>query len=190
MAFASEFELEDELELELLDLKEAPEMENLDGPSLWESKALPGGFMARISGFDWTVATPPPARHDPGRPVLQIHRSGVKQIVDAIKARTTFGNCVTLTVAGFTDPGGESAAVLAQPPFNTNPKDLSQKRADSIFNQIMADPRLSDAEKGRIKQTKSDGLGNFSPIHPSNTHRQRALNRRVEVLVLKLPSCI
>lgn len=181
MAFASEFELEDELELELLDLKEAPEMEDLNGPSLWESKALPGGFMARISGFDWRVATPPPARHDPGRPVLQIHRSGVKQIVDAIKAKTTAGKCVKLTVAGFVDPGGESASALAA--VGATADSLSQQRADSIRGQIMAQ---LFGEELQIKQ-ESVKMGATSPIWPSNTHRHRALNRRVEVLVRETP---
>jgi hypothetical protein len=167
-------EYEDELELELLDLEDEPGMESfvLDSPSLLEFVPLPdNAFAARVSGFDWKMDTAPPEVHDPGRPVLRLHQGAVARIVNEIKARTTLGSCVSVTVAGFADPGGESGIAGS----------ISEKRANAIFNQIW--DRLPAANKVRVKQKNKVGMGTASAIWPGDTHKHRALNRRVEVLI-------
>lgn len=175
MAFGSAFEYED-LELELLELEDELEMESLDSPSLLQFVPLPGNaFAARVSGFDWKRDTPPPEVHDPGRPVLRLHRAAVTRIVNEIKARTTLGSCVQITAAGFADPGGESGIAGS----------ISEKRANAILKQIWE--RLPAANRARVKQKSKIGMGPH-PIWPSDTHKRRALNRRVEVRI-KPVSC-
>jgi hypothetical protein len=171
------FEYED-LELELLDLEneleDEMEMESfvLDSPGLLQFVPLPDNAIAvRVSGFDWKTDTPPPEAHDPGRPVLRLHRAAVERIVSEIKARTSMGSCVRVTVAGFADPGGEAG--IAGP--------ISERRANALFNQVWS--RLPAANRTRVKQKNKTGMGTASPIWSSDTHKHRALNRRVEVLI-------
>ena len=174
MAFGREFDYGDDLDLDLLYLEDERGMESfvLDSPSLLEFVPLPdNAFAARVSGFDWKMDTPPPEVHDPGRPVLGLHRSAVMRIVNEIKSRTTLGSCVRVTVAGFADPGGESEIADS----------ISEKRANVFFNQIL--DRLPAANKARVKQKTKVGMGTASPIWTSDTHKHRALNRRVEVLI-------
>jgi hypothetical protein len=172
MASASEFEYEDELELELLDFENGPEMESdgelLTSPNLIEFRSRPDNtFHARVSGFGRKMDTPPSEADDPGRPVLKLHQNAVTRIVNEIKARTASGLCVDLYVLGYVDSGSEWGIA-----------DLDQKRANAISNQIWA--RLPAANKARVNKISKEGRGIAVPWF-SDTHKHRALNRHVEV---------
>jgi len=182
MAFASEFELEDELELELLESEDCPVSATpakWDKPSLLECRKSPAplgtAFGMRVSGFDWKKATPPPAVHDPGRPVAQLHRDAISQIINEIQRMTTATNCVALEVRGYADPLSELDIA----------KDISAQRAEAfsgqLWDRILA--RLPKDNQIRIKRKIWRGMGAASPIWTVNTPRNRHLNRRVLVLV-------
>jgi len=185
MAFASEFEFEDELELESLEECKMidPPSAKWDSPSLWVSPSLlqcrgasvPLGtaFLMRVSGFDWRRVTPPPEARDPGRPVLQLHRNAVTRIVNEIRRRTTDGNCVALRVQGYADPIGESDIA----------KDISAQRAqafsEQLWERIVA--QLPKDSLDQIKQKMWEGKGAALRIWFTDTPAHRHLNRRVLV---------
>jgi len=179
MAFPKGYEYEDALELEILDMEDeldAPLME-LDSPQLIEDMPKPTDleyntfYRIRISGFDSKSSTAPSVRNDPpDRPVLRLHNAAVAKTAREIVSRTPSGSCVTVLVAGFADPGGESAIGNS----------IAEQRANAIVNQIRA--RLPAAN--RVRATfKIRVVGATLPKRPSTTHQGRALNRRVEVTI-------
>ena len=189
MAFASEFEVEDELERECR-LEECKVIDDpsvkWDMPSLWAlpcllqcrtaSVALGPAFLVRVSGFDWNRATPPPEAHDPGRPVAQIHRNAITRIVNEIARRTSAGNCVALRVQGYADPFSEAKTAKEA-------NDISAARAkafsEQLWERIVA--QLPKDSLDQIKQKMWEGKGAALRIWFTDTPAHRHLNRRVLV---------
>jgi outer membrane protein OmpA-like peptidoglycan-associated protein len=157
MSFASEFEFENELELEF--------PPPLKARQLVEYKSSSGGFMARISGFDDGSTTSP----DPA--VVQLQNAAIERIAREVAARTKAGWCVEVMVQGHADPQNDPR----QGP-------ISEARARVIANKIRA--RVSRI--AGVQGITPSGVGARNPLWPSATHIQRALNRRVEVTILQI----
>ena len=159
MSFETEFRQEQELELEF-----PPPLKTRQ---LIESKSSPGGFLARVSGFDEGSTT----SRDPS--VVRLQNAGVDRIVREIAARTNAGWCVEVIVQGHADPRNDPKP----------PETVSVARARAIAAKIGS--RLPATVSG-VRGITPSGAGARDPLWPSSTHVQRALNRRVEVTILQI----
>jgi outer membrane protein OmpA-like peptidoglycan-associated protein len=159
MWFETEFEMEQELELEF-----PPPLKTRQ---LIESKSSAGGFMARISGFDENITT----SRDPA--VVRMHNAAVNSIVREIATRTRAGWCVEVMVQGHADPQNDSKP----------PDSISLARARAIASKIAS--RIPSTVSG-VRGISPSGAGARDPLWPSSTHIQRALNRRVEVTIMQI----
>jgi hypothetical protein len=184
MAFASEFEYEDDLELleyelELLESdigKKPPNLTDLNFP--WDKK----DFYARASGFHSQDYHP---ERDKKFDARRQHESALNAIAIGIINRTASGKCVDVFVSGYADPYTESKKAIK----------ISQDRADSFrwrielrILEIMGNK--ADEIVRRTIFYKPDGKGAKAlwPKSP-NTKLNRVQNRRVEVFVSMREAC-
>lgn len=158
MSFTSEFEFENELELEF--------PPPLKSQQLIEYKSAPGGFMARVSGFDEGSLT----SADPA--VVRLQSAAIDRIAQEVTARTRAGWCVEVVVTGHADPRND--------PKPQGP--ISAERARVIANRI----RARTSRIAGVRGITPSGVGARDPLWPSATHIQRALNRRIEVTILQI----
>ena len=91
-----------------------------------------------------------------------------RSVLDQVAETLIRNGDVNVEVAGYTDDRGESS-------FNQN---LSQKRAESV----MAYLRSSGVSANRMR---AKGYGEDSPIGDNSTSAGRAMNRRVELHIIK-----
>jgi hypothetical protein len=170
MAFASEFEYQDELEeLELLDFEDAP----VD----WKTRDWfqfhrfeDGHFEVRVSGFG-LGADRPILKEAPKGGVLKAHQGAVNKIVNEIKKIFVRGACVNIVVSGYVDPQSESRYA----------EKISDNRAKFFFSRIW-EKLLGDW--ARVKEHDASGSGLLgSGLWSSKTSLERMLNRRVHVYV-------
>ena len=73
-----------------------------------------------------------------------------------------------MKIVGHTDSDGDNDKNL----------DLSKRRANSVKNELV---KTFGLEASKIE---TDGLGESKPIAPNDTSANKALNRRVEFIIL------
>lgn len=179
MAFASEFEYEDELEeLELLDL-EYEDWKTRDWVEF--HRFADGSFTVRVSGFGWN-ADRPILKEKPKGEVLKAHQEAVNKIVDEIRKIFARGGCVSIWVSGYADLGSEW----------TGAEKISNDRANfflsRIWEKLLGDwARVKDHQTTGVWRPSKKPPLKFLRPWPGITPLERMLNRRVEVSVYLSP---
>jgi len=169
MAFASEFEYEDELKL--LDWE-------YEGPFNWKTREWfqlrtneAGGLEARVSGFGWR-ADRPILKERPKGDVLKAHQEAVYRICREIERRATAGSCVKVIVNGFADPVSESR----------DAKTISENRANAFFGRLwerLLYAGVADKVRRDVGGQGAEGLWR------GDTPLEKMLNRRVKVFAFR-----
>jgi len=180
MAFASEFEYEDDLELLEYELEHPESEEWKKTDDLTDFKSNPdGSFAARVSGFHYLEAAP---ERDEKYDAPRQHVAAVRRIGNEIMKRTPRGKCVRVVVEGYADPYSESKKA----------DEISLRRAKGFIRQIVGyllyDNRertlsLDPFQLGAVHLWTRSHHGRLIPRFP-NTPLIRVQNRRVHVLVV------
>lgn len=213
MAFASEFEFEDELELKLVDFegvkarpKRAPTRTPTRPPA--EDKPNPNCYLLCDHPNDPLEFLTYPARGEPSdlsfharvswfaskkdtpenAAAADLHRQAATRIASEIMARTKWGGCVSLFVRGLADPKSESDDAEA----------ISKSRAVAFRQQIVDALRVAVGGMDALKSIKNlnnpnsfSGMGTYGPVFLTNDPKNprinstahRMINRRVYVVV-------
>jgi hypothetical protein len=167
MAFLSEFEDEDAIELERLPMGVYFERAPIERVYLWieYQRTGDGSLISHVSGFGWKKATP----DDPF--ALREHGDAIRILVDELKRRTTPGNCAALELYGFVD-GKSEKQVAAR---------LGKMRADALFDKNWKALPADNKKRVVTKNHTWGENGAISDLWPSDSPENRMLNRYVRV---------